>query len=75
MSQQTILVTGGAGFIGSHTCKALSARNLNIIAYDNLSRVAPVMTSLLEMSEVTNNDTKITTKEMPPISTLAEEVR
>jgi UDP-arabinose 4-epimerase len=38
MSQQTILVTGGAGFIGSHTCKALSARNLNIIAYDNLSR-------------------------------------
>jgi hypothetical protein len=37
--------------------------------------VAPVMTSLLEMSEVTNNDTKIATKEMPPISTLAEEVR
>ena len=38
MSQQTILVTGGAGYIGSHTCKALSTRNVNVIAYDNLSR-------------------------------------
>lgn len=33
-----ILVTGGAGFIGSHTCKALAAQNLIPLAYDNLSR-------------------------------------
>jgi UDP-arabinose 4-epimerase len=33
-----ILVTGGAGFIGSHTCKALVAHGLQPIAFDNLSR-------------------------------------
>jgi UDP-arabinose 4-epimerase len=33
-----ILVTGGAGFIGSHTCKALAARQLTPITFDNLSR-------------------------------------
>jgi UDP-arabinose 4-epimerase len=35
---QPILVTGGAGFIGAHTCKALAAYGLNPIAFDNLSR-------------------------------------
>jgi len=25
MSLETILVTGGAGFVGSHACKALAA--------------------------------------------------
>ncbi|CCH49291.1 UDP-glucose 4-epimerase GalE [Pseudodesulfovibrio piezophilus] len=34
---QNILVTGGAGFIGSHTCKALAARGYTPIALDNLS--------------------------------------
>jgi len=33
-----ILVTGGAGFIGSHTCKALAGRGHTPVAYDNLSR-------------------------------------
>ena len=31
-----ILVTGGAGYVGSHTCKALAASGLKPIAYDNL---------------------------------------
>ena len=31
-----ILVTGGAGYIGSHTCKALSKAGLTPVAYDNL---------------------------------------
>jgi UDP-arabinose 4-epimerase len=31
-----ILVTGGAGYIGSHTCKALSRAGFSPIAYDNL---------------------------------------
>jgi UDP-arabinose 4-epimerase len=31
-----ILVTGGAGYIGSHTCKALAREGLRPIAYDNL---------------------------------------
>ena len=34
----TILVTGGAGYIGSHTCKALAKAGYVPIAYDNLSR-------------------------------------
>ncbi len=33
-----ILVTGGAGFIGSHACKALAARGYEPVTYDDLSR-------------------------------------
>ncbi len=33
-----ILVTGGAGYIGSHTCKALHAKGFIPVTYDNLSR-------------------------------------
>ena len=32
-----ILVTGGAGYIGSHTCKALAAAGHTPVALDNLS--------------------------------------
>lgn len=32
-----ILVTGGAGYIGSHTCKALAAAGYTPIAFDDLS--------------------------------------
>ncbi len=32
-----VLVTGGAGFIGSHTCKALADAGFVPVAYDNLS--------------------------------------
>jgi UDP-arabinose 4-epimerase len=32
----TVLVTGGAGYIGSHVCKALAARGFNPVTYDNL---------------------------------------
>jgi UDP-arabinose 4-epimerase len=32
-----ILVTGGAGFIGSHTCKALAAAGFEPVVYDNLT--------------------------------------
>ena len=34
--QKSILVTGGAGYIGSHVCKALKKYGYNPIAYDNL---------------------------------------
>jgi UDP-glucose-4-epimerase GalE len=33
-----VLVTGGAGYIGSHACKMLAARGIEPIVYDNLSR-------------------------------------
>ncbi len=34
----TVLVTGGAGYIGSHACKALAAAGFTPVVYDNLSR-------------------------------------
>ncbi|MCC6000485.1 MAG: UDP-glucose 4-epimerase GalE [Pararhodobacter sp.] len=34
---RTVLVTGGAGYIGSHACKALSARGYLPVTVDNLS--------------------------------------
>ena len=34
----TILVTGGAGYVGSHACKALAAAGHAPVTYDNLSR-------------------------------------
>jgi UDP-arabinose 4-epimerase len=34
---RSILVTGGAGYIGSHTCKLLAASGFEPVAYDNLS--------------------------------------
>lgn len=33
-----VLVTGGAGYIGSHTCKALAAAGHAPVTFDNLSR-------------------------------------
>ncbi len=36
MNARTILVTGGAGYIGAHACKALAAAGCTPVAYDNL---------------------------------------
>src|SRR5258707_9857951 len=35
---QSILVTGGAGYVGSHACKALADAGYRPVVYDNLSR-------------------------------------
>lgn len=35
-SEKTVLVTGGAGYIGSHACKALANEGYIPVAYDNL---------------------------------------
>jgi UDP-glucose 4-epimerase len=37
LNGKSILVTGGAGFIGSHLCKKLSSLASNLTIYDNLS--------------------------------------
>lgn len=37
MNQRRILVTGGAGYIGSHTAKALAAAGYEPVVFDNLS--------------------------------------
>ncbi|MDB3935382.1 UDP-glucose 4-epimerase GalE [Granulosicoccus sp.] len=36
--KQTILVTGGAGYIGSHMVRLLDQQGYNVIVYDNLQR-------------------------------------
>lgn len=36
-ADRTVLVTGGAGYIGSHVCKALAAAGYLPVTYDNLS--------------------------------------
>ncbi|TPK72336.1 UDP-glucose 4-epimerase GalE [Mesorhizobium sp. B2-3-14] len=35
---KTVLVTGGAGYIGSHCCKAFAESGWAVVAFDNLSR-------------------------------------
>ncbi|MBM9595142.1 UDP-glucose 4-epimerase GalE [Roseitranquillus sediminis] len=37
MSGETILVTGGAGYIGSHACKALARAGYTPVTYDDIS--------------------------------------
>ena len=37
MTTPTVLVTGGAGFVGSHTCKALAKAGYLPVVYDDLS--------------------------------------
>jgi UDP-glucose-4-epimerase GalE len=34
----TVLVTGGAGYIGSHTSKELTRAGYNVVVYDNMTR-------------------------------------
>ncbi|TIU37490.1 MAG: NAD-dependent epimerase/dehydratase family protein, partial [Mesorhizobium sp.] len=38
MSRPAVLVTGGAGFIGSHTCKQLASADYMPVVFDTLSR-------------------------------------
>ncbi len=35
---KTVLITGGAGYVGSHCCKAFARKGWNVVALDNLSR-------------------------------------
>ncbi len=36
--KENILITGGAGYIGSHTAKLLSSNGYNVVVLDNLCR-------------------------------------
>ncbi|MGH7459185.1 MAG: SDR family NAD(P)-dependent oxidoreductase [Longimicrobiaceae bacterium] len=38
----TVLITGGAGFIGSHLCERLAGRGVSVIALDNFDPFYPV---------------------------------
>jgi UDP-arabinose 4-epimerase len=51
-------VTGGAGYIGSHTCKALAQAGYSPVVYDNLCRGNPwaVKWGSLEVGDVMDGD-------------------
>lgn len=49
---KTILVTGGAGYIGSHTLIELIAHNFNVVVIDNL--VNANVESLRRVEKITN---------------------
>jgi UDP-arabinose 4-epimerase len=53
-----VLVTGGAGYIGSHVCKALARAGFEPVAYDNLSRgfAYAVKWGPLEQGELADGD-------------------
>ena len=38
---QNILITGGAGYIGSHTCVELLAAGYDLVVIDNFSNSKP----------------------------------
>lgn len=46
--QETILVTGGAGYIGSHTAIALAERGLNVVIADNLANSSRIAVDRIE---------------------------
>jgi UDP-arabinose 4-epimerase len=69
MNNVNVLVTGGAGYIGSHTCKELAKNNFIPIVFDNLStghkdfvKWGPLFVGDLE----NNNDLKKVFKEYDP---------
>src|SRR4051794_37919157 len=37
MRRPSVLVTGGAGYIGSHAVKALAASGMRVVVFDNMS--------------------------------------
>lgn len=51
MASRTVLVTGGAGYIGSHTCIELLNEGYNVISVDNYVNSSPV--SLERVQEIT----------------------
>lgn len=55
-SDLTILVTGGAGFIGSHTCVELLEQGYNVVIVDDLSNSSPVaIDRIREITGVTDD--------------------
>lgn len=54
----TVLVTGGAGYVGSHSCKALSTEGFLPITYDNMSRghIGAVRWGPLEIGDIRDSE-------------------
>ena len=58
----SILVTGGAGFIGSHTCVELLNAGYDVVVVDNLYNAS--MKSLDRVREITGKDLKFYEKDI-----------
>lgn len=60
-----VLVTGGAGYIGSHACKALAAAGYQPVVFDNLSggHREAVRWGPLEIGDVTDTDALVSVME------------
>lgn len=57
----TILVTGGAGFIGSHTCVELLGAGYDIVVLDNFCNSKPeALDRIKKLQERTSNSMKPT---------------
>jgi UDP-glucose 4-epimerase len=50
-SDSTVLVTGGAGFIGAHLMRALRARGAEVRVFDNLLRSDPMVVDEIQATE------------------------
>ncbi len=48
MKKQHILVTGGAGYIGTHTCLLLLEHGYDVTVFDNLSNSSPIALQRVE---------------------------
>lgn len=46
--KKTIVLTGGAGYIGSHTCVELAGHDIDVVVLDNMSNSSPAVFSRLE---------------------------
>ena len=46
-----ILITGGAGYVGSHCAKALAAKGHDVIVFDNLTLGHRELRSLQKLDE------------------------
>ena len=57
----SILVTGGAGFIGSHTCVELLNAGYDVVVADNLYNASEK--SLERVKKITGKDLKFTTEQ------------
>src|SRR3984893_17510179 len=57
MPRSRILVTGGAGYIGSHACKVLARRGVELIVFENLARGNrwAVKWGRLELGDIANS--------------------
>ena len=57
----SVLVTGGAGYIGSHTVIQLLENNKNVVIVDNFSNSNPIV--LDRIKQITNKDFKFYEKD------------